>query len=456
MTPVTDASARESTREVGAWAAALRWDEVPEPVRARVHLVLLDSLGVTLVGARLPEHGELTDAWRPGPGPVPLVGRGRTTSVETAAWLNATAMVRLELDEGNKFAAGHPAAHGFWAVLALACDLGSSGPDTAASLLVAYEVASRYGRATRLRAGLHPHGNWGVTGAAAGCARLLGLSADQVAGAIDTGAGMAMAGPFDSAVDGHEVRNAWMGASNVSGLAAARLSAAGGARCTGTAAASLGGILGTFDASALTLDLGTRWDVMSGYFKRHAACSFTHPVADALLDLRQSAALSSGTVESVLVETHGLAAGLDRQTWDGRLSALFSIPFVAATALVHGQVGPRESAPTALDDPRVAEVAARVRVIEAPDLTARLPRERAARVTVRTTSEPGGRTGTEHIAMVTNPVGDADHHPLDEADVMQLLAAWVDDDAALAVVSRVAGDLAEAPDVKTLINELAL
>ncbi|MEO5743235.1 MAG: hypothetical protein ABIQ53_01425, partial [Terracoccus sp.] len=64
---MTDAAARESTREVGAWAAALRWDEVPEPVRARLHLVLLDSLGVTLVGARLPEHGELTDAWRPGP-----------------------------------------------------------------------------------------------------------------------------------------------------------------------------------------------------------------------------------------------------------------------------------------------------------------------------------------------------------------------------------------------------
>ncbi len=453
---MTDAAAREATREIGAWAAALRWQDVPALVRGRLHLVLLDSLGVTLVGARLPEQSELTQAWRPGPGPVPLVGRGRTTSVETAAWLNATAMVRLELDEGNKFAAGHPAAHGFWAVLALACDLRSSGPDTAASLLVAYEVAARFGRATRLRPGLHPHGNWGVAGAAAGCARLLGLSGEGVAEAIDTGAGMAVAGPFDSALDGHEVRNAWMGASNVSGLAAARLSAAGGVRCTGTAAASLGSILGTFDASEVTLDLGTRWDILSGYFKRHAACSFTHPVADALLELSRSAPISSGSVESVLVETHALAAGLDRQTWDGRLSALFSIPFVAATALVHGRIGPKESSSAALADAEVAGLAARVSVAEAPDLTARLPRERAARVTVVEAARPGEITGTRHVALVTNPVGDADHLPLDEADVMALLTAWLGDDKAVATVARVAAGLADAVDVAPLLCELAL
>jgi len=429
---------------------------VPLAVRGRLRLVLLDSLGVTLVGARVPEQGVLTDVWRPGPGPAPLVGRGCTTSVETAAWLNATAMVRLELDEGNKFAAGHPAAHGFWAVLALACDLRSSGPDTAAALLAAYEVAARFGRATQLRAGLHPHGNWGVTGAAAGCARLLGLNADRVADAIDTGAGMAVAGPFDSALDGHEVRNAWIGASNVSGLAAARLSAAGGARCTGTAAASLGGILGSFDATALKLDLGTRWDVMSGYFKRHAACSFTHPVADALLDLRHSAGMRDTGIESVLIETHALAAGLDRRTWDGRLSALFSIPFVAATALVHGRVGPNESSPWMLDDPRVAGLAARVSVVEAPDLTARLPRERAARITVCTTAGHDGSTGNQHVVEVTNPLGDADHEPLDEADVIALLDAWLDDDPAVATIVRVAGGFAQAADVAPLLGELAL
>lgn len=443
-----DAAAREATRTLGAWMAGLRWDHTPPPVQDRLRLVLLDSLGVTLVGARLSEHVALALAWRPGVGPAPLLGSGRTTGVEAAAWLNATAMVRLELDEGNKFAAGHPAAHGFWAVLALACDLGSSGEDTAAALVVAYEVAARFGRATRLRPRAHPHGSWGVAGAAAGCARLLGLDGEGVAGAIDTGAGLAVAGHFTSALDGNEVRNTWMGASNVSGMAAARLAFSGGARCTGTAGGSLGDLLGSFDPTALTHDLGSRWDITSGYFKRHAACSFTHPVADALLEIRRR--VDAERVESVVVETHALGAGLDRRTWDGRLSALFSTPFVAATALVHGRVGPQESSPRALEDRAVRELATRVQVVEAGDLTARLPEERAARVKVRTVD------GAEHVREVANPMGDVDHHPLTERDVLALLGSWLEDDMAVAAVHRVTSELAGAHDVAPLLQELAL
>lgn len=165
---------------VGEWVAGLRWHDVPARVRDRLGLVLRDTIGVCLTGAREPEQTRLIDAWRPAPGPAPLLGAGRTTTVEASAWLNAVALVRLELDEGHKYARGHPAAHAFPAVLALAADLGADGPDTMAALLAGYEVGARYGRATRLRPGAHPHGSWGVAGAAAGCARLLGL-ADRVA-----------------------------------------------------------------------------------------------------------------------------------------------------------------------------------------------------------------------------------------------------------------------------------
>jgi len=178
----------------GAWAAALRWDDVPPRVRDRLGLVLLDTLGVCLAGAREPEQQRLVDSWRPADGPAPLLGAGRTTTVEASAWLNAAALVRLELDEGNKYAKGHPAAHAFPAVLALAADLRASGPETMAALLAAYEVASRFGRATSLRAGAHPHGSWGVAGAAAGCARLLGLGADEVA-ALDCDPSQRSVGP---------------------------------------------------------------------------------------------------------------------------------------------------------------------------------------------------------------------------------------------------------------------
>ncbi|NEA25614.1 MmgE/PrpD family protein, partial [Actinomadura bangladeshensis] len=59
------------------------------------------------------------------------------------------------------------------------------------------------------------------------------------------------------------------------------------------------------------------------------------------------------------------------------------------------------------------------RVAEAGDLTARLPDERAARVTVELDD------GTARTREVPNPVGDADHRPLGEADVRALLRGWL-------------------------------
>ena len=437
--------AQQATAQVGDWVSALRWDDVPPRVRDRLALVLLDTLGVCLAGAREPEQRRLVGAWHPAPGPAPLLGAGRTTTVEASAWLNAAALVRLELDEGNKYAKGHPAAHAFPAVLALAAERRATGPATMAALLAAYEVASRFGRATRLRACAHPHGSWGVAGAAAGCARLLGLDAGQVAAAVDAGAGLPVAAHFGTALDGNPVRDAWMAAANLSGLAAARMAQAGIARNSGTAALALGEVLGGFDPDAVADELGERWDVELGYFKRHASCSFTHPAADAVLALRSCTPLDE--VREVLVETHALAAGLTRTTWDSRLGALFSTPFVVAAALVHGHVRPAVSSEDALHDPRVEALAARVVVREAADLTARLPDERAARVTVR------GPSG-DAVVEVPNPVGDSAHHPMDAAALQDLLSELLGSRVA-SEVTRFSDEIATADDVSTPLRRLA-
>ncbi|RSD12098.1 2-methylcitrate dehydratase [Amycolatopsis eburnea] len=429
---------------MGAWVAELDVASVPAAVLDRLALVLLDIVGVTALGASLPEQRALVDAWRAPAGPAPLIGGGRLVSTDAAAWLNAVALVSLELDEGHKYAKGHPAAHGFPAVLALAAELDSTGADTAAALLAAYEVAARFGRATTLRAGAHPHGSWGVPGAAAGCARLLGLPPGAVSAAIDTAAGMGIAGHFDSATQGNPVRNAWLGASATSGLAAARMAAAGLARTTGTAALSLGTLLGSLDAGELAAELGTRWDITRGYFKRHASCSFTHPAADAVLELRSRPGFRVGGITHVLVETHVLGAGLSDVDWSNRLSAMFSTPFVVATAALTGEVGPESP----LCDADVRALASRVRLVEAPDLTARLPGERAARVTVAFDD------GTSLTHEVPNPVGDADHHPLTGPELAGLLETWLP----APVVDRAAAlgrDLPGLPRVGAALRELA-
>lgn len=444
-------AALDALDRLAAWAAGLGWDDVPEEVRERLRLVLLDTFGVTLLGARLPERGALVSAWAPSPGPVPIVGTGVESTVEAAAWLNATALVSLEMDEGNKFAAGHPAAHGFPAVLALACALDCDGPTTATALLVAYEVAARYGRASRGAPGLHPHGNWGVTGAAAGCAKLLGLDTAGIAAAVDTASGMPIAGHFSAALDGNPVRNEWMGASNVAGLAGARLAQAGIAHATGIAAHSLGGLVGTFDPAALVEQLGTRWDIGLGYFKRHASCAFTHPSADATLALRErlhDERIDDGDIARVQVTTYSMAAALNRTRWSNRLAAMFSIPYVVTTALLRGRV-----APDGFDrsrEHRFAALAERVEVVPGAEFDARLPDARGAAVELTLTD---GRVLRHEVA---NPIGDVAHEPFDHEGTRALLRDLLGDDAALERAVHCAAALPEAAGVRDVLRVLAM
>ncbi|WP_051579653.1 MmgE/PrpD family protein [Pseudonocardia acaciae] len=429
---------------LAGWASALAWEDVPSEVAERLRTVLFDALGATALGAGTEDQRALRAAWPAAPGDAPLVAGKRRVDAPTAAFLNAQAMVCLELDEGNKHAGGHPSAHGFPAVLALAAELDVPGPRVLAALLVAYEVSARFGRTTALNAGVHPHGNWGVPGAAAGCAVLLGLDAARVAAAIDAGSGMPVAGHFDSALDGNPVRDAWMGMANHSGIAAARMAEAGVARNTGTAALSLGGLLGEFDPGRLTELLGERYDVLGNYFKRHASCSFTHPAADLALRARSelfdgvAAAEIARRVAAVRVDTHALGAGLNRTGWHNRLSAMFSVPFVVAAALLDGKVGPEQ----AVDDPKLAELARRVEVTEDPELTRRLPDQRAARMTVLT------EDGRRWVEEVPNPVGDSDFHPLGRDQLAELFG---DPDTLWDVVDR----LPRAQGARELLGRLA-
>lgn len=403
---------------LACWASELCWEDVPVAVAERLATVLFDVLAANVLGARTDAQQAIRTAWHYPPGNCPVVAGDCFTDAATAAFLNGQATVCLELDEGNKHARGHPAAHGFPAILALAAERDVSGRALARALLIGYEVAAKFGRATTPRAGAHPHGSWGIAGTAAGCAQLLGLDAGRTAAAIDAASGMPIAGHFDSALEGNPVRDSWIGAANHTGIAAARLAAAGAAMNTGTAAGSLGQLLGVFDAAALRAGPDERYEIEHNYFKQHTSCSYTHPIADLAIEARQT--LFGGTVppatvaeqvSEVHVSTHALATRLNRTTWHNPLSAMFSVPFVAAAALLEGKLSPEVTALRPDNAPLLAALASRVSIDEDVRMTRSLPGQRSARVTVRLTD------GRCHTLETTNPVGDSDFAPFDRADL---------------------------------------
>lgn len=433
---------------LGTFAAGLDLDSVGEPVRQATDLVVLDSVGVIVAGMQTEELRALLRQLDPPAGLARVLGAGRDAPVETATLLTGTAACVLELDEGNKHARGHPAAHVLPVTLAVGAALNASGTAVLTAFLAGHEVAARFGRATRLARGVHPHGHSGTAGAAAASARLLGLDAAGIAAAIDAAAGLALAPPFESALAGSFVRNTWLGLAGTHGLLAARLAAAGLASVHGTAASSLGGILGSLDAPLLTDDLGERFDITLGYLKRHAACSFTHPAVDAVLELKaREPDLDHSRVSDVWVETHGLAAPLARTDPPTRLAAMFSIPHTVAAALVRGALDPDATGPAVRADPEVRRLAAATTVVHRPEFDDRAPAERPARVTLRLDD------GSERSIEVPNPVGDADYHPLGRDGVREKLRALLGAGEADRI-ERVLASLAEAPGVRSLLAQL--
>jgi 2-methylcitrate dehydratase PrpD len=437
----------ESLESLGRFVAAFDPANYPG-LREPLVRTLLDTLGVTVAGARTPEARALVAAWDPPPGAARIFGAGRRTVSETAAYLNGVSAVTLELDEGNKFARGHPASHIFPAALAVAQARNAAGPELAAALLAGYEVASRFGRATRLRAGVHPHGNWGTAGAAAAVARLAGLDASGVAAALDVACATVLATPFEAALVGNAARNGWVGASNVSGIAAARMAAAGIAGNDGLVGATLGGILGEFDPGELTDGLGERFDIELGYFKRHASCSYTHPPADAALEiLGENPELDHELVQEVIVETHGVAAPLNHTDCSTRLAAMFSIPYVMGVALVTGGCGPEAFGESRRADPAVRRLVGVTRVIGTEEFDRRLPEERAARVALKL------RDGATLVAEVPNPVGDVAHHPFGLREIRDKLDGLLEGGAG-EKLEALARNLLECKNVNDVLGDL--
>ncbi|HSI94148.1 MAG TPA: hypothetical protein VK925_11650, partial [Jiangellaceae bacterium] len=185
-----------------------------------------------------------------------------------------------------------------------------------------------------------------------------------------------------------------------------------------------------------------------GYLKRHAACSFTHPAVDAVLDLMaREPGLQCVHVRGIQVETHALAALLARTEPPTRLAAMFSIPHTVAAALVRGALDPDATGPAYRTDPEVRRLAAATTVVHRPEFDDRAPAERPARVTLRLVD------GSERSHEVPNPVGDADYQRLGRDGVRAKLRALLgaaDADR----IEQVLGGLAAAPSLRPLLAEL--
>jgi 2-methylcitrate dehydratase PrpD len=257
--------------------------------------------------------------------------------VLAAALVNGAAGHALDYDDVNVAMPGHPSVAVLPGLLALAELRGSTGHEVLTAFVAGYETACRVGMALQpghYDLGFHATATVGCLGAAAACARLLGLDAEQTATALGI-AGTQAAGLKSEFGTMCKPFHAGKAAQN--GLLAARLAARGFSsridliECVQGFAATHGPDFAP--AAALAAPAGG-FHILANLFKYHAACYFTHAPIECAREVRRAGGLTPDRIATVTLR---IDASTDRvcnirNPVDG-LQSKFSLRQTVAMAL---------------------------------------------------------------------------------------------------------------------------
>ena len=225
------AQAAANTRKLIDWAADAVSKPLPDAVR-RAAIILSDDIGAMVAGsletqvARARE-GLLRTSSAKAEATVLAKGAPRADRY-AAASANGMAITWCELDEGFRNASCHGGAYTIPALLAEAEAQGRTVEEVLRALAVAYEVTTRFALAFPFPVfNVHPHAAFAAIGGAAAASLARRQDSSTMLAAVTGGASMSFAGPFDTAVEGALIRNAWTSAGAWLGLRAADWAEAG-------------------------------------------------------------------------------------------------------------------------------------------------------------------------------------------------------------------------------------
>jgi 2-methylcitrate dehydratase PrpD len=309
-----NANTADLTRNLAARASAVEYGDLPEAVREVTRQCILDYLGVAIAGAGDPLVGIIFDVMAEAGGApqASVVAHSLRLPALSAALVNGAAGHALDYDDVNVAMPGHPSVAILPGLLALAEAQRSSGREVLTAFVAGYETECRIGAAMspgHYNLGFHSTATIGSFGAAAACARLLNLDADQTATALGI-AGTQAAGLKSQFGTMCKPFHAGKAAQN--GLLAARLAARGFSsrtdlvECVQGFAATHGP---DFSSAAALAEPANGFYVLANLFKYHAACYFTHAPIECARALRREHAL---TPERIAAVTLRIDASTDR------------------------------------------------------------------------------------------------------------------------------------------------
>jgi 2-methylcitrate dehydratase PrpD len=332
----------------------MNYEDLPGKVIEIVKCEVLDSLAVALGGSSAAGVRELLEIIREWGGneQSTVIAGGIKCPAPEAALVNGTLIHSLDYDDGCPATLIHIGCTAVSSGFAVAERMGGvSGKELITSLVLGSDFVNRLALASRpkgsiVTSGWFPTALYGYLGATVVAGRIMKLDQQAMLNALGI-AYHQCAGNMQCIHEGALVKGIAAGLAAKGGVTAALMAERGitGARNCLEGKAGFFNIYheGDYDARILTDGLGEKFTTEKIGFKPYPCCGHSHAVIDAIFSLKSKYDILPDRVQDITVfggdAAYLLGIPLEaKQNPQTMIDAQFSLPWIAATALVKGRV----------------------------------------------------------------------------------------------------------------------
>jgi 2-methylcitrate dehydratase PrpD len=377
------------------FVANARYEDLPEDAIEGAKKTILDTLGVTLAASGMePAVRALVDLLQQGGGreESTVLGFGGKLPAISAAFANGSMAHCLDFDDQTPWGA-HAASSIVPSVFAIAERMGGvSGRRLITAVAIGQDLFAR------LRCNVGWNQNWnlssmvGAFSATASAAYVLDLSAEQTAHALGIASQQSCGTMEVIFATGSDLRGMYAGFT-AKGAVIAALLAQKGITGINTLFEGKAGIFnvyfgGKYDREKMLDGLGVRFLGGTTLYKAWPAVGNSHTYIHATIELMNEKGIAPKDIEAIRTYvgdfTYTMCTPLEvRRAPSTLVDAKMSLPFIVGIAASKGKMGIADFSETALRDPEVLAMAAKVVPIQDPNQnwTLKLPDGRIEIVT---------------------------------------------------------------------------
>ena len=454
-----------TTEMLSAYTCDLAYEELGPDVVDRVKATLLDTMGCAIGGFDSEPAGIARRMAEGTHGPLKsrILGAAGHSTPDLAAFANGVAVRYLDCNDSYFSPGGGHPSDMIPAVLAMAGPHRSDGPTVITAIALAYEVFCRLSDEVVASDFGWDQGIFGVIGAVCGAARVMGLDREQVGNAIS----LAVTPHLPLAVTRTGELSMWKGcaaaSASRSAVFAAQLAASGmtgpGEPFEGRRGLWEQAVGGPVNIPDFPLGNSRKDDdpfrITRTIYKSYPSQIHTQNPIGLALQLRDRMPVDD--IQSIHIQTYRMAASTassEPEKWDPktRETADHSIPWLVASALLNGPVGPASFTDKQIASPELRDIMSRMTLVEEPEFTDRYPAEYNCRITVTSRK---GRTDTAHAPW---PRGHRSN-PMSEAELEAKFRSFAGPSLPAAQCIQAIETLRileELPDLEALFNSLTI